>query len=292
MILGMYMYRRHSAQAGLSLIEMAVLLVVIGLLAVAAGRVYTVQATFTKEQVTAYRLQKIKEAILAHASAYKRLPCPASRTAKIDSDDFGYEFNLDKDYFVKTFSEAGTGVSSDRCPFEEPMLAPPALTTDDTARVDQADPNAEAGMENSFPVRIGAVPTRTLGLPDEMMFDGWGNRIVYAVSEAFVAPDKYDAEKYPEIVYANTFYGRKRGLTIKDAYDHTIENASVPWLIMSPGADKRGAYNRKGERAVMCSNTGLAHENCNDDDVFVTSFHKNYHSTSDAFTSTLVYDVH
>ena len=50
-----------------------------------------------------------------------------------------------------------------------------------------ADPDDCTGVSQSGTAWIGVVPVRTLLLPDEFMFDGWGRRITYAVDNRFVS---------------------------------------------------------------------------------------------------------
>ncbi len=80
----------------------------------------------------------------------------------------------------------------------------------------------------------GMLPTKTLGLPDEMAFDGWGRRITYAtdkrltVTNAFfdIPPDSVDAR-----------------ITIRDGAG-TVKTDYAAYAVISHGINGHGAYPR------------------------------------------------
>src|SRR5690606_31304199 len=76
-------------------------------------------------------------------------------------------------------------------------------------------------------VRIGAVPTRALGLPDSAAADKFGSRIVYAVTEA--------------LTDAGNFGSSNGAITVRDMSDTNILTDAA-YFLASPGRDRKGAY--------------------------------------------------
>src|SRR5690606_23310055 len=121
-----------------------VVLVIAGILLGMALSLGKAQMNLKSYQETVDRIEIIQKALIVYARGHKGLPCPASKTEAPDTVDFG----MASDCAVAVV--AGT---------------------------------LEIGSSPNY-VRIGAVPVRTLNLPDGMMFDAWGNRITYAVTKA------------------------------------------------------------------------------------------------------------
>lgn len=101
-------------------------------------------------------------------------------------------------------------------------------------------------------VRIGMVPTRTLNIPDDMAYDAWGNRIVYAVTAAQATEDNY------------TNNGGR--ITIRDGGGADITTVAH-FILVAPGPNKNGAFNISGGNANCIAGT-LDTENCNNDHIF------------------------
>ncbi len=85
----MYLSRNKKRQNGFTLIEIAVVLVIVGLLLGSfigsfSQRIETTQRSNTKDQ-----LEDIKTALIGFASAEGRLPCPASATSSGDEAPIG-----------------------------------------------------------------------------------------------------------------------------------------------------------------------------------------------------------
>lgn len=99
-------------------------------------------------------------------------------------------------------------------------------------------------------VRIGMIPTRTLGLPDSAASDKYGNRIVYAVTEL--------------LTDSNQFGLQNGAITVWDMNDNAILSDAA-FYISSFGRDRKGAYNYQttGAPSVNCSPAAnLDTQNC------------------------------
>jgi|TARA_R110002096_G_scaffold148727_1_gene309759 type II secretory pathway pseudopilin PulG len=140
-----------NKQSGFSLIAVALLILVLGLIAVPALQIIQVKQEKQRIDVTAQKLASLKNALRVFRSRNGRLPCPAPLDASLDSATFGLEVT-------------------------------PDCTDGDYAGTFRA-PGRDGRM-----VRTGAVPVRTLNVADELAVDKWGHRIVYAVTEAYAAP--------------------------------------------------------------------------------------------------------
>lgn len=131
---------------GYTLIEFAVILIIMGVLAVPAAALY---ANYTKSQrleQTDRSVTRAKSALGGFRSLYGRYPCPASTTAVRGDPDYGYE--------------DCSGVA-------------PAIIT-----ANSNNPALAATPE----ILIGALPFRALNMDERDAHDGRGNRLSYAVT--------------------------------------------------------------------------------------------------------------
>lgn len=117
----------------------------------------------------------------------------------------------------------------------------PAGTTDDSAQ----------------PVRVGAIPTRTLNLPDSHGFDAWGSRLIYAVTKPLTSQATYDL--------------RNGRIDVLDSNNNSIVSPprSVTYAVISVGKDRRGGWNADGFLSSPCANgAALDGANCDGDATF------------------------
>jgi prepilin-type N-terminal cleavage/methylation domain-containing protein len=88
---------------GFSLLEMAIVLIVIGLLTGGLLLPLSAQVDQQKIKLTVQRLEEIKEALLGYAVIYQRLPCPA-----VDVNGFQNTSNCTKEGYIP-WAELGIG---------------------------------------------------------------------------------------------------------------------------------------------------------------------------------------
>ncbi len=117
---------------------------------------------------------------------------------------------------------------------------------------------------NAGKVRIGMVPVKRLGLPEDHAFDGWGNRITYAaIRDLAVDKDTYNA-------YTTT---DTNGIIIiqdgngNQLYPADDKNINA-YAIISHGSDGKGAFNRIGQVVNACNSAAKDGENCDADSLF------------------------
>ncbi|MCK9201171.1 MAG: type II secretion system protein [Gallionella sp.] len=81
----------HQTQGGFTLVEMAMVLLIIGLLL--SGLMPTLSAQMEAQRIkeTQHQMNEIKEALIGFALIYGRLPCPADATIATGQPDSGKE---------------------------------------------------------------------------------------------------------------------------------------------------------------------------------------------------------
>ena len=171
----------------------------------------------SKVKLTKARLDKIEEVLKTYYKTRGWLPGPAKMNTRENTADFGVAV------------EYATSHSSN----------------DEWTEVDGSSSSGNATDK----VRIGVVPTRTLGLQDEYMYDAWGNRITYAVIKELTSN-------------RNKFAGYTTALTtgvikINDKNNHQINPANaknpVAYALVSHGKDGIGAINSVGQIKRTCA---------------------------------------
>lgn len=206
--------------------EMAIVLAIMGAIAGSALTLGAAKHEASKIDVTVKRLDAIEAAIKLHAFAAGFLPCPADPTALPGTAEYG--------------------VSAD-C-----GATPPA----GIAAVNAGTPDE---------IWIGAIPTRTLNLPDSTMYDGWQNRFSFVVVTELA-------------LSASNFQGFSTGSTTgviqildNDGTQITDANADtvVAYAIISHGKNKKGGIPRAGNMPLPCGTPGvdeLDADNCDNAD--------------------------
>ncbi len=230
------MYQRQcksdcGSVRGFSLIEMSILLAVIGMLTVTlltSGLIGREKYRLTE---TEEKLEKIQAAIQVYYNRNGYLPCPAVRTEASSTATLGLESNCS--------AAAVAGVTD-------------VLPT--------------GGVNGNDDIRIGAVPTRTLLLPDTYLYDEWGNRFSYVVIKK-LAISQGDFQSYSTALTNGVIK-----ILDETGAPNSISMADVNgYLLLSHGADRKGAYSKQGTVAKACNaTTDIDYLNCDDTDaVFV-----------------------
>lgn len=191
---------KNKNRNGFTLIEMAVGLAVLGMMIYTALAIFAERSAIDKIAVTQRKMDVIEKAIHLRflnsdpdvdGSDDRGLPCPANGELALTHADFG---------------KGNNGVIG-ICAYG-PLIYGPGVSA-----------------------YGGAVPTRTLNLPDSYMFDGWGRRISYIVDEKCVEGDPLSS-----CVGA---------LTVKDRANNIISD-KAGYILISHGKNGWGAWNRNG----------------------------------------------
>jgi len=118
--------------------------------------------------------------------------------------------------------------------------------------------SASNGTVSNNGVRIGALPVRSLNLPDEFIVDAWGRKLTYAVTMNLATNGQFSADG-----------GR---ISIVDGAGNSLitPDNSAHYIVISHGETGDGGYYINSDSTVTpCSVSSLDRENCNDDNVFM-----------------------
>lgn len=317
-----------NTRRGFSILELAVVLGIIALIAGAGLTMATGAIKAADRVATQERLNTIKLALDSYAKTYGYLPCPANRAIVPNNTNFGIE------------SRTGTTCVA----------------------------IGGSGVVSSAGVWIGAVPVRTLGLPDNYAGDAWGGKLTYAVANGVAAsPSSYSTAPTQGLVVrfgtlaSSTILGNARNvisggaassnggnlrLTFGSTTDAstgrtitttdlaylssttykgnftpsavtatTVDFASVPfsaadtgvsvaWLthngsqayaVVSHGADGRGAFPINGTAvpgSKSCNASASDGMNCNDDATFLDGFFNDGSQVPVFYDDYIVYGSH
>lgn len=213
-----------AAQAGYTLIELAISLMIVGLLIAPAALIYSNYRKNTAYQETYQNVQAVVDLLQNFKNSYGYYPCPGGLDVAPSSILYG---------------------SSQDC-LNGPIggLAPGNCINGVCA-----EQSIRPTMGN---IIVGAVPFRVLQMNEKQAYDGYGSRLVYAVTASMTSLNTFDQSKGGISVHG----GNGRSLTEVDG------NAS--YVVLSMGPDRKGAYSAEGVLQEPCDNTMLEGANCND----------------------------
>jgi len=247
--------RVQKKQLGYSLIELSIVITIASLLAVGGLSIATNKAVESNLVDTKDRIVTIKKALKRYYAANSKLPCPAQGSKKLGDVSSGS--GGDADYGVQIFAglcDAVINTSNNTSPTS-------------TLRV--------LGSDGSTYVRIGTVPTRTLGLPDSMMYDAYGSKFTYMVTEPMTS------------TFDKTSAGGK--ISVDDGISPTphiiATNSAI--AIISHGKDAKGAYTSAGgaSAGIACATAGTSRdaENCDGDATITDTQFNDFSSANTAW---------
>lgn len=219
---------------GFSLIELAIVLAIAGLILAALLSAYNQYQARKGLEDTQARMNSISAAIMLFYSENGRYPCPASHTLSVNDANSGKE----------------------SCP-----AATPAIGSCDSGICRAAGARDVGGDGNPDPVLIGTVPYKdlniSLNLSMQNTFDGYGQQFTYAVTEALTDQLTFDETAGAIGVTSET------GISVITPAD------SGHVVIVSHGPDAKGGYTPEGLQARACAAGQMDGENCDDDANFI-----------------------
>lgn len=216
---------KNLRRAGFSLLELSIVITIAGIMLYSIIAVGLSQIEAGKITATKDKLDKINIALTLFYKTNGYLPCPAPPAAAASSSTFG------------TQSRSGSAVN--------------------TSSANGAACNATGILASTgtYPsVYMGVVPTRTISLPDDYMYDSWGNRITYTVSRYCVsAPNYGSSTAYPPTPTHTCYDGTTtttngNSITVRDLSNNTI--ATAAYAVISHGKNGVGAFNRVGTKTA------------------------------------------
>lgn len=235
----------RRTEAGYSLIELSIVMIVVGIFISGFMAAYNVYIKNESQRVTSVNTSIVSQAISNYLAENGRYPCPAGISLPIEHPKYGRETDCAN---LTGYEEleggddyASAALAVGQCNF--------GICVEESEREFDTDPGP--GVTNLRPLVIrGSIPFRDLNLPEEYSFDGYHSRLVYAISRPLVSTTGY-----------NSAYG---GIEIRDSAGVSLVTpaASAHFVIVSPGSDRVGSYTKYGQRAIPCAGTSYDIENC------------------------------
>ncbi len=216
---------------GFTLIEMAIVIMIIGLLVASLTPLYTRYQETKQNQATQAHINTAISAIGSFRSLYGRYPCPASLTATRTSEDYGRE----------------------ECDLTD-------VATNSTENGFYVEESVRAGINFQYPsgtvhngekprIIVGTIPFRHLNLDEDRAYDGYDNRLMYVVTE--------------HLTCANCFEPSQGGIDIVNDSDDSVlpTPGTAHFMVFSYGKNAAGAFNKSGN-GIDCAANGIESENC------------------------------
>lgn len=223
-------FKNFLKNDGVTLIEVSIILIVLGLIALPILRAVQFEHTRNSYFETRGLLAQAEAGINQYYGALNNTtPCPASLALGPGDVDYG--------------------VSGDCTLTNVRNCTDPAwFTNEGICRTSGTFGNA---------VIIGALPFATLRITEEASLDFWSNKLIYAVDHGSTDLALTSGQAISTI-----------GLPPGSATPITLANFQI--FIFSTGESQVGGYSRDGSAHQPCGNvfTGYEHENCNFDAVF------------------------
>jgi prepilin-type N-terminal cleavage/methylation domain-containing protein len=214
--------------AGFTLIEMSIVVAIIAIIIAGTISMGNSMIASAQQANTNNKLDEIETALLSFRLANNRLPCPTDATLTdipANSSTFGYE--------------AGYVTAN----------SPTTSCTGGSPAANFSSPIASVGGTT---VAEGAIPVRTLNLPDEFQVDGWGRKFAYAVWTPATGTNAF-------LTYGlNPTCG---AITVSNAGGGYRTQAGV-YMLISYGPDGHGGYLKSGTRYFMGSDNTAEQTNC------------------------------
>ncbi len=227
-----------SNEDGLSLIEAAIGLIVIGLVTVPLMQAYQIDLMKEADNDSRGGMSLARDAINQYYLKNQAYPCPASLVEPPDTNLYG-----------KSFAPCNLANIPNCVANDLPASGEGVCKTGNT-------------IED---VVIGAIPFASIHLFEEASLDYWNNRLTYAVTIKQTDPTTFSSAA-----------GQIRVKVVDDPSSPTAD--SIPdfmadryeYIIVAAGPDQRGAFSRNGIRSIECGGAaeGYDHENCDFDDTF------------------------
>jgi prepilin-type N-terminal cleavage/methylation domain-containing protein len=253
---------KSGSQEGFSLIELAIGLVIIGILTVPLINIYQEYEVKKVMDETQMKMNDIREAIFAYHSQFGRYPCPADRSIGVGEPGYG------RQVCVVTDVNPDPDIV-DRDATINPPIPETVAIAENSCRANNGycrydfDPTASPRNPDTE-VYIGGVPYRDLGMVAEDVVDGNGAMITYAVTAVRTSMPRTRAYNAAN---SETDYGAIPVENILD--DGTVETRDAIFTLVSHGSDHEGAFTMEGESMNPCDTTELDGQNCNDTTTFL-----------------------
>lgn len=220
---------------GFTLIEMAISIMIVGIMTAPMIAVYQTSQTQKKLTQTRENIEFTSTQISNFVAPQGRYPCPADRALAVTDPNYGREFAANCDPATLGLTVGSCTANNGIC-----MVAAGVAGTAD-----------RDGDGVNDPVLIGAVPVRSIRdvnvpqgyadlISDDSALDGWKNKLTYAVSATMTKESTYDPT-WGVIDAVNETYQPTANITGDGHY-----------ALISHGPDGKGAFTQNGSRHRNC----------------------------------------
>lgn len=224
-----------SSEKGFSLIEVCIALIIIGLILTPLFQYWNALAIKAKIENTTSNLRVTRAALEKFVLKNGHYPIPASPGLALNDANYGL-------------------------PQAEASLVPCLPNVTQACRIAAVTPSLRDDDGNSAPdeVFIGSVPFQTLGITERNAIDGYGNKLLYVVSQTQTNPATYD----DEFGIISLRYNDDTALPNSDS--------TIDVLLLSHGEDGRGAFSINGVQPHPCGDPDQVrdYQNCQNTSVF------------------------
>ena len=228
---------------GFTLIEMAMVILVLGLMFAGSMRYYELykkEKTLEDNDVT---MSDVMDSLEEYRIDNGHYPCPASLSSPRNNGTYGFEFDGIPGT-PQCEADAAAPVLAGNCGSD------PASGGGLGVCIQQglALPWDDAG--SNLNVRIGALPFKDLALPEAAAYDSEGSRLIYVVSEELMSNATYrDQNGRVSIVDGDG------NSVVADVETGVMGGARV--LVFGPGKNKTGAFDLDGNMIEPCVGMNL-----------------------------------
>jgi type II secretory pathway pseudopilin PulG len=243
MLRGKNTARFTTSESGMTLLEVAIGMIILGLLVTAMLPFYKLYRLDKVHMATLGNIADTKRALTQYALINDGYPRPAQRNLVYTDANYGTEF---------------AGVINN-CVINDPNVC----------RLNGvADKVAPAGVD---PVLRGDVPFATLGLPYTSAVDGYGNRLTYSVTESLTAgaPSPFSDANGVIRIQDET------GNATPDILRKDV-TTNAHFVIISHGRNGVGTFTQNGVLRAACNvgdnDLGRDRENCDLDAIYTNNF--------------------
>ena len=227
--------RKSAKNYGFTLVELSVVLIIIALIIASTAPAYVKGADTARFTATKNKLVAITTALNTYYAKNHRLPCPAS--GSVTSTTAAGSLTTGQSGFgLEIYTTNGVGA----CDLSVAGNSGNTTLPTGTFRY--------LGNDGASYIRQGTLPIKVLGLPDDMMYDGYKNKFTYAVTE------KFTTSAVAGIITVND------GIS-STAIPNSIMNNAV-FVVVSHGKDGDGAWSKTGTRNACNTNKTRDMENC------------------------------
>lgn len=230
---------------GFTLIEMSIVLMIVGLIIASSATAYVQWQEWQRFETTKNNVATAQTAIETFLAQNGRYPCPASLDAlrtDLAANAYGTEPAPAQD--CNNVAAANLDLNANGA--DDVFLVNGArsiiyrLAGTNVDLVTAATPN----------VRIGTIPFRTLGLDESQAYDGYRNRLFYAVTEHLASLDSFDSTTGAIQVLDN------------GNVPYTNPAGAAHYIVFSSGENGAGGFTVEGVQTACPAAPAIENENC------------------------------